>query len=170
MQDVFVPVAGVKSRDRENGAVHASPALVSNRPRYASITRSLLLNLVGRSVSDDAALIHDDDTIADRHDDVHIVLDDEHCDAAFDAKLSDVVEKLIGENRRHSGHRLVKQNHARLSHQRPTEFDQLALPAGKGAGESVLKMGKPQGFDCGKRPLAHLALALRPPGRGRRAP
>jgi hypothetical protein len=31
-----------------------------------------------------------------------------------------VLEKLLGENRRHACHRLVKKDHARLSHQRPT--------------------------------------------------
>ena len=95
------------------------PRRASSRPRYASITRSSRWIASGVPSAITWPFVHDDDAVADRHDDVHVVLDDEDCHAASRAQLADVVESCSRQHRRHAGHRLVEQDHARLDHQRP---------------------------------------------------
>ena len=54
---------------------------------------------------------------------------------------ADVLEELLRQHRRHAGHRLVEQDHARLDHQRPAELEELALAAGERAGIGLARDG-----------------------------
>ena len=99
--------------------------------------------------------------VADGHDRLHVVLDDEDGRAAGRPQLEDVFEQLHRQRRRDPGHRLVEQDHARSGHQRAAELQQLALTARQRAGVVVGQAAEADQLEQLARLLAHLALAPR---------
>jgi hypothetical protein len=63
--------------------------------------------------------------VADAGDDVHVVLDDQHRDAALVPRVQDEAGHVGLFLLVHAGHRLVQDQEARLGHQGPRQFHAL---------------------------------------------
>src|SRR6266851_123260 len=80
------------------------------------------------AATDQLSLRHHEDRIAELLDEVQLVLD--HQDRETVApKILQVALDLVGHARMHARHRLVKQQAARMQHERTHDLDQALLPA-----------------------------------------
>ena len=77
------------------------------------------------------------DAVADAHDDVHVVLDEEHGDAGV-ADPADEVHELDALGRVHAGRGLVEEEQLRLRGERPGDFEPPLVPVGEVLGDRSL--------------------------------
>src|SRR6266850_2190049 len=89
--------------------------------------RRVRADLVGQAVGDLRAEVEDDDTLRERQQEMHVVLDQEHGDATRGDAADDLGEPCALA-RREARRRLVEQDEARLAGERARDFEQPPLP------------------------------------------
>src|SRR5712664_2979132 len=102
-----------------------------NRAEIGRDHRRIAPDLVGRSVSDLAAVIEDDDMAREPHDDPDVVLDQDDGRPELAIDVGDEPAHLPLLPMVHAGHRLVEQQQLRLSGERPREVDPLLHAIGQ---------------------------------------
>ncbi len=127
VQDLHLLVAGADALDAEQ----AHGACAWRAPRYAASTRGSRRTVVGRPFRERPPLAHDDHRVADRHHQVHVVLDEQDGDAALGCQALDVARQLLHLRRVHPGARLVEHEQRGIGHQHAPELEQLLLAAGQ---------------------------------------
>ena len=130
------------------------------RPRYASITDSLVTIAAGGPSAITRPCAMHDDPVADLHHDVHVVLD-EHDRTPLVAQRADVVEQRLHERRVHAGHRFVEHHELRVDHQRARHLEQLALATRHRARVVVALVEEPEARRAGRAPRCSFACSWR---------
>src|SRR5712691_2300763 len=87
----------------------------------------------GRPLGDLVAVVENEHDLAQPHDDLHVVLHEQHR-LALVAEAADGLEQVVEERAVHAGGRLVEQDQRRVAHEHPHELDQLLLAVGEIAG------------------------------------
>ena len=95
------------------------------------------LDLRGRALGDLLAEVQHDDAVGDAHDELHVVLDEQHAHAALGVDLLDQPGEVPLLDRVGARGRLVEQQHSRLGAQRPGDLQPALLAVGQRAGELV---------------------------------
>ena len=99
------------------------------------------LQVAGRTLADDAAVLQEIAAAADRQTLRSVLLDQQHADAeVLDA--AERLEQLLAHQRREAERRLVEQQHLRVRHQGPADGQHLPLAAAHGAGELAHALGE----------------------------
>src|SRR2546427_62727 len=107
------------------------------------------LDLGGRSFGDHAAPVQHDHGVGDPHHHPHVVLDEEDGDALLADPPDEAADnRLLGA--RHSGPRLVEQEHARPRPERHGQLHQPLLAVGQGAGDFAPAMREADELDDGR--------------------
>src|SRR6202521_2878877 len=96
-----------------------------------------------RPAADDLSLRHDHDRVAQPLHHVELVLDHQYRQPSR-AQVLEVVLDFLDDLRVHARHRLVKEEQARMQHQRTHDLDQAFLPAAHGAGIVGLLAAHPE--------------------------
>ena len=97
----------------------------------------------GVPVGDRRAVVEHDHGVAQAHDEVHVVLDDQERQTAG-VQLADVALDRLDHHRVDAGGRLVEQHESRLAHQQRRELEQLALAERQRAGAVVRDARQPE--------------------------
>ncbi len=95
----------------------------------------------GRAFGDLLAEVEHGDRVADAHDDVHVVLDQDQRDAMV-ADLADDRHQLLDVGRGEAGGRLVEQQELRIESQSAADLEQALLAVGQVARFLVGQLGK----------------------------
>src|SRR3972149_5504186 len=90
----------------------------------------------GRPLGDLLPVVQDEDGLAELHDDLHVVLDDQD-GLALVPEARDGRQELVQERAVHPGRRLVQQDQLRGRHQHADELQELLLAGEEGAGGLV---------------------------------
>ncbi len=117
-QHVAVAVAGDDALEDD--------ALVISSPRYASSTAGSLCTCAGVPSAIFGAAVEHDHRVAEAHDDVHVVLDDQERQP-LRVEPADVALDVLDQDRVDARGRLVEQDELRPAHQRRRELEQLPL-------------------------------------------
>ena len=112
-------------------------------PRYASSTRGSRWTSSGGPVAIVDAVVEHDHRVAQPHDEVHVVLDDEKREPAR-VQLADVALHRLDHHRVDPGGGLVEQHEPRLAHQERGELEQLALAERERPGAVAGHAGQPE--------------------------
>ena len=103
----------------------------------------IVLQVAGRTLADDAAVLQEIAAAADRQALRGVLLDQQHADAqVLDA--AERLEQLLAHQRREAEGRLIEQQHLRVRHERPADGQHLPLAAAHGAGELAPALGEPR--------------------------
>ena len=132
VQDVDRAVAGPQIVDVQQGGHQ----LTSSLPRYASITFGSRLDLGRRPLGDLHAVVEHRDAVGDAHHQAHVVLDQQHRDAAV-ADLADQLHQVDRLARVHPGGRLVEQQQLRLGGEGPGDLEPPLVAVGEVLGQLV---------------------------------
>src|SRR5215813_7649980 len=116
-------------------------------------------DLVERALRQNLTFGHDDHRIAQMGDEAHVVLDQEHGDAAL-GQLQQAFGDLVLQGRIDAGRRLVEQHQPGLGHQRAPYFQEFLLAAGQRRRRIVDQVIEPQEARRLPRPLGEGRLAL----------
>ncbi len=116
-------------------------------------------HLVEGALGQHLPLGHDDHRIAQAGDEAHVVLDQQHGDAAL-GQFQQPLADLVLQGRVDAGRRLVEQHQARLGHQRAADLQKLLLAARQRGGGIVDQMIELQEARRLPRPLGQRRLAL----------
>ena len=87
----------------------------------------------GRPCGDETPVVEHVDLLGDAHDQLDVVLDEQHGDAGV-ADVADLLDQMGALGRVHAGRRLVQEEQARLGGQRPGDLDQALRPVGQAGG------------------------------------
>src|SRR5882672_3614887 len=93
--------------------------------------RRVRADLVGQAVGDLRAEVEDDDTLRERQQEMHVVLDEQHGDATCGDAPDDLREPRAL-RRRQARRGLVEEDEARFSGQRARDLEEPSLPKGQG--------------------------------------
>ena len=118
-------------------------------------------DLLRRALGDHAAFGQAHHPVGDRHDDVHVVLDEDDR-APRVTNPSHVLEQRLHERGVHSGHRLVEHDELRVGHQRACHLEQLALAARHRGGQIVALVREPEIGEQRHRAFADFTLLRAP--------
>src|ERR1700679_1330847 len=99
----------------------------------------VLAHLGRRPSGKEPAAVQHDDMVRDLHDELHVVLDQNDCDA-LPCDTADQSVDLFGFDRVTSGCRLIEQQHARFGGQCARDLEPLAPSVRKAAGGAVALM------------------------------
>src|SRR3989475_19234 len=91
------------------------------------------LDDAGRAFGDLVAVVEDEHDLAQPHDDLHVVLDQQH-GLALVAQTAHGVEQVVEEGAVDAGRRLVEQDQRGIAHEHPHELDELLLAIGQVTG------------------------------------
>src|SRR3989338_6204646 len=99
---------------------HASAsASAANGPRSPSSTAEIRFN---DALGDLLAVVEDEDGLAEPHDHLHVVLDEEHGPALV-AQPADRVEQVVQQGPVHAGGGLVEEDQRAVAHEDAAELD-----------------------------------------------
>ena len=116
-------------------------------------------HLVERALGQHLAFGHHDHRIAELGDEAHVVLDQQHGDAAA-RQLEQPLADLVLQGRIDAGGRLVEQHEPWFGHQRAADFQKLLLAARQRGGGIVDQVIEPEEARRRPRPLGQLGFAL----------
>src|SRR2546430_4822970 len=114
-----------------------------------------------RSFGDLLAVIEDEHLLAESHDHLHVVLDEQHRLARV-AQPRDSIEQVVEQRAVDAGGGLVEQDERGIGHQHPHELDELLLAVREVAG--VLPGQRPQPHELQQLAPAALGLSARAAG------
>ena len=127
--------SGVGGLDVAEVAALVAGALVAHA-EVGLDDRRVLLHVVGHAVGDALAVVEHGDPVAQAHDQLDVVLDQQDGDARV-ADAADAVHEVLALGRVHAGGGLVEQQQARLGGQRAGDLDQPLLAVGQAGGRLV---------------------------------
>src|SRR5215469_2840425 len=87
----------------------------------------ILAQALGWAFEDDAAVLHDIAVVGDIERERRILLDQKHSEIALVSQASDNAENLLDEQRCQAQRGFVEQNHLRVRHQCPPDYQHLLL-------------------------------------------
>src|SRR5881409_2628755 len=152
-------MSGHVSERHASSATNAAPAATSVLAAEIGLNDPLIgLDGARRSFGDLLAVIEDEYHLAESHDDLHVVLDEQHRLAGI-PQPRDGVEQIVEEGAVHAGRRLVEQDQRRVGHEHAHELDELLLAVGEIAG--VLAGQRPQPHEVQELAPAALRLSQR---------
>src|SRR5215213_7927668 len=114
-------------------------------------------DLLGRALGDDAALGEHQDAGAQRHDEFHVVLDDDERRALRGVDLAQALAQPGEHGGIDAAGRLVEQHETRSGHERHRHVEQLLLPIAQARGLLFGERGQPEELD-------HLVSGAAEPG------
>src|SRR5579884_36489 len=121
-------------------------------------------NFAWRPFRDLLAVVEYHDIVADRHDDPHVMLDQNNGNAVRIAKPADRLGDATTFFRVHAGRRFVEQQQPRTAGKRSRQFDRFLQAVGKFRHAYIGDVAEPASLDD----LAGFAVGLRPAHPGRR--
>src|SRR3989442_457981 len=96
------------------------------------------LDRARRPLGDLLAVVQHEDGLTEPHDDLHVVLDEQH-GLALVSEPAHGVEQVVEERAVHAGRRLVEQDQRGIPHEHANELHQLLLAIGQVSGELALE-------------------------------
>ena len=122
----------------------------------------IALDLLRRALGDLLAEVEHDDAVRDRHDQLHVVLDQQHTDVALGVDALDQLGQLALLDRVGAGGRLVQQQDAGVRAQRAGDLEATLLAVGKEPARSLARAASPTSSSKAMRLGALLLLATLP--------
>ena len=119
------PAGCATRRDRRAGRDRRASALTAALPEVRLLHGLVRHDRVGRVDREQAAVVHDGDSLREAGDHLHVVLDHQHRLALVDVHRADQLDELRHVLHRDARHRLVEQDHPRLAGE---QHRQLELP------------------------------------------
>ena len=122
--------------------------------------RRVALDLLRRPLGDDLAPIEHDDALAEAHDELHVVFDDQEREVEAGADVADHRHQLLGLLRVHPGGGLVEDEQVGLGGQRPGDLQAALLPVGQRRGALLGHVVQPHGAEQAHALVLHPGLRL----------
>ena len=101
-------------------------------PRYAAITFGIVPDLIRGPFGDLLAVVEHGNALADAHDDLHVVLDEQNGEAEFLLREPDQLHQLAFLRRVHAGGGFVEQEQLRPRRQGADDFEAALVAVGQG--------------------------------------
>src|SRR5712691_4073113 len=113
------------------------PSAITTSSAKVGLDHTLIsLDDPGRALGDLLAIVENEDRLAEPHDDLHVVLDDQD-GLPLVSEAPNGREELVEERGVHAGSGLVQQDQLWVGHQHADELQQLLLPVGEVPGVLV---------------------------------
>ena len=123
--------AGSCRAERSTAAGRDARAVIVSAPTYASMTSLVGLDLRWAPGGHDLAEGQHEEPVDEVHDEVHLVLDEDHRHVELLADLGDVARHVLGLLEVHAGDRLVEEQELRVHGQGAAQLDALLDAVGQ---------------------------------------